>query len=446
MKKLTAVLMCIILVFSLCACSKSGGANNGKMQIYFLNFKPEIADVYKSIAEDYEKETGVAVKVVTAASDTYETTLKSEIGKKDAPTIFQINGPVGYEAWKSYCLDLKNTKLYSYLLNKDLAVTDNGGVYGIPYVVEGFGIIYNNEIMDKYFSLPNKAVSIASADEIKNFATLKSVVEDMTKHKAELGINGVFASTSMSGGETWRWDSHLASVPFYYEMKEKNVDASPIATLFNAKEISFKYDAQFKNLLDLYTNNSVSAKGILGGKSTDDSMAEFALGKAAMVQNGNWAWAQINKVKGNAVKEDSIRFMPLYTGVNGEENQGICIGTENYLAINSKVSEDKQKASIAFLEWLFSSKTGKKYVTEQLNFITPFNTFEDNEKPTDPLAREVINWMGRDVESIDWTFSAFPNQEFKTAFGDAMLEYFQGSKDWNYVKRTVTSSWKEQRT
>ncbi len=444
MKKIFAVILCVFTVLSVTACSSK--TNPQTLEIYFLNFKPEIADIYKEIAQKYKEEKGVSVKVVTAASDTYETTLKSEIAKKDAPTIFQINGPVGYQSWKSYCLNLKNTDLYKHLIDKELAVADGDGVYGIPYVVEGYGIIYNNQIMEKYFSLSDKAVSIASADEIKNFETLKSVAEDMTKHKKELGIDGVFASTSMSGGETWRWDSHLASVPFYYEMKGKSSADSTISTAYKAKEIEFKYSDNFKNLIDLYTNNSVSEKNVLSGKSVDDSMAEFALGKAAMVQNGNWAWSQIKNVSGNTVKESDIKFMPLYTGVNGEENQGICIGTENYFSINSKVSEEKQKASIDFLEWLFTSETGKKYVTEKLEFITPFDTFDDDERPSDPLARQVIDWMGRDVETIDWTFNSFPNLEFKTQFGDALLEYLQGTKDFDYVKKTVIESWKEQRS
>ena len=174
-------------------------------------------------------------------------------------------------------------------------------------------------------------------------------------------------------------------------------------------------------------------------------MSEFALGKAAMVQNGNWAWSQIKNVSGNKVKEDNIKYLPLYTGVDGEENQGLCIGTENYLAINSKVSKEKQEASLKFLEWLFSSDTGKKYVTEKLEFITPFNTFADDEKPSDPLAREVIDWMNRDVRTIDWTFNSFPSQDFKSAFSDALLEYVQGTKDWDYVKKTVIDSWKSER-
>ena len=445
MKKIIACLTAAVLLFTVSACGKKNETdmNSAKADntVYFLNFKPEIADIYKEIAQKYEAEKGVKVKVVTAASNTFETTLKSEIAKSDAPTIFQINGPVGYQSWAKYCKDLSDTKLYDYLSDKDLAIKNSGGVFGIPYVVEGYGIIYNNAIMEKYFALKDKAVSISKAEEITSFKLLKEVVEDMTKHKQELGIDGVFASTSMSGGEQWRWTTHLLNMPIYYEMKDIS-DESTISTAYNAKTIDFKYADNFRNVFDLYINNSTTEKGLLSGKSVEDSMSEFALGKAAMVQNGNWAWEQISKVKGNTVKADDIKYLPIYIGIDGEEKQGLCIGTENYLAINKNVSEQKQKASVEFLEWLFSSETGKDYAVNKLNFISPFNTFKENERPDDPLAREVIKWMEKDKTTVEWVFNSFPSQEFKDDFGNALLEYVQGTKSFDDVKKVTVDGWK----
>lgn len=445
MKKIIACLTAAVLLLTVSACGKKNETdmNSAKADntVYFLNFKPEIADIYKEIAQKYEAEKGVKVKVVTAASNTYETTLKSEIAKSDAPTIFQINGPVGYQSWAKYCKDLSDTKLYDYLSDKDLAIKNSGGVFGIPYVVEGYGIIYNNAIMEKYFALKDKAVSISKAEEITSFKLLKEVVEDMTKHKQELGIDGVFASTSMSGGEQWRWTTHLLNMPIYYEMKDIS-DESTISTAYNAKTIDFKYADNFRNVFDLYINNSTTEKGLLSGKSVEDSMSEFALGKAAMVQNGNWAWEQISKVKGNTVKADDIKYLPIYIGIDGEEKQGLCIGTENYLAINKNVSEQKQKASVEFLEWLFSSETGKDYAVNKLNFISPFNTFKENERPDDPLAREVIKWMEKDKTTVEWVFNSFPSQEFKDDFGNALLEYVQGTKSFDDVKKVTVDGWK----
>lgn len=405
----------------------------GEGKVYYLNFKPEVDEVWQKLAQKYTEETGVPVKVVTAASGTYEQTLMSEIANSEAPTLFQINGPIGYMNWKDYCADLKDTELYSWLLDKSLAVTgEDGGVYGIPYVVEGYGIIYNNSIMEKYFAMDG--AKAASMDEINNFETLKAVAEDMQAKKDELGIKGVFASTSLTPGEDWRWQTHLANIPVFYEYKDKGVS--------DADQLDFSYSDNYKNIFDLYINNSVTAPGLLGSKSVDDSMAEFALGQAAMVQNGNWAWGQISGVDGNVVKEEDVRFLPIYTGVEGEENQGICVGTENFFSINSEASAEDQAASIAFVEWLFSSDTGKAAVTNDLGFIAPFNTFSDDEKPTDPLAQEVIRYMAdTSKNNVSWNFTSFPSQQFKDDFGAALLEYAAGSTDWDSVKMLVIDRW-----
>ena len=421
-KKLASVLLCAVMAASmLTGCGNSGDAaattpaTDSKTDaatteavettaaadgsVYYLNFKPEVDEVWQKLAKEYTEETGVPVKVVTAASGTYEQTLMSEIANKEAPTLFQINGPIGYQNWKDYCADLKDTDLYSWLMDKSLAITgEDGGVYGIPYVVEGYGIIYNDAIMQKYFALDG--AKAASMDEINNFAKLKEVVEDMQAKKDELGIEGVFASTSLTPGEDWRWQTHL------------------------------------------YINNSCTAPGLLGSKSVDDSMAEFALGQAAMVQNGNWGWSQINGVDGNTVKAEDVKFLPIYTGVEGEENQGLCTGTENFFCINKEASAEDQAASIAFVEWLFSSETGKAAVTNDLGFIAPFNTFSDDEKPTDPLAQEVLRYMADSSKtSVAWNFTSFPSQQFKDDFGAALLEYASGSIDWDAVKTTVVERW-----
>lgn len=422
--------------------SGSKADTSGVKSIYFLNFKPEIADKYEAIAKQYKEETGIEVKVKTAASGEYEKTLTSEIAKSDPPTIFQINGPVGYQNWADYCADLKDTELYNLLSDKTLAVTKDEGVYGIPYAVEGYGIIFNDEIMQKYFK--TDGAKAKSTDEINNFDTLKLVVEDMQSKKDDLGIEGVFGSTSLKTGDDWRWQTHLMNVPLYYEFNTG--EGSPITNCLNAAELEFKYSDNFKNLFDLYTDNSCTDKKLLGSKTVDESMAEFATGKCAMIQNGNWAWSQVSDVDGNVVKEENIKFLPLYTGTDKDTTQGLCVGTENYFAINSDVDEATQQASIDFLVWLFSSDYGKKAVTNDLGFIAPFTSFSDDEKPSDPLAKEVLAWMEKDgMESVVWTFAGIPSETWKNDFGASLLEYVQGQKDWSKVVYDAKASWKTER-
>ena len=275
----------------LVACSSDDAVADGG--VYFLNFKPEQDAAYQKIAKAYTDKTGVQVKVVTAASNSYEQTLKAEIGKKDAPTLFQVNGPAGLRTWQEYMADMSDTEI-AQNLNEGIEPLkgEDGKVYGVPFAVEGFGLIYNEEIMDKYFALPDaKAKSI---DEIKAFGKLKEVAEDMQAKKDKLGISGTFASTSLASGEDWRWQTHLANGPVHYEFEDLGTKETA--------DVKFKYNKEFKNLFDLYLNNSTVEKTLAPSKAVSDSMAEFAQGKAAMVQNGNWAWSQINDVSGNVVK------------------------------------------------------------------------------------------------------------------------------------------------
>ncbi|MGO1460659.1 MAG: extracellular solute-binding protein, partial [Flaviflexus sp.] len=297
--------------------------------------------------------------------------------------------------------------------------------------VEGYGIIYNQAIFEDYFAMDGAVVT--SMDEINNFDTLKEVTDDMQARKDELGIDGVFASTSLATGEEWRFQTHLANIPVFYEYDEEGVT--------DKQEIAFSYNENYKNVFDLYLTNSTVEPSLTPSKTVTDSMQEFATGKAAMVQNGNWAWSQISGIEGNVVAEDDIKFLPIYTGVEGEESKSINIGTEAFMAINSEASEADQQATIDFVNWLFSSEEGMDYVTNDLGFIAPFESFGDS-TPSDPLAKEVNRYMtDPDLEPIPWVFTTFPSQKFKDDFAGGLAQYASGNMEWNDVVDIFVSSW-----
>lgn len=437
LKRFVTIFLCFAMIVSVMSgCGKKKEETAEKGSVYYLNFKPEVSAVWEELAKAYTEETGVEMKVITAASGNYESTLKSEIAKKEAPTLFQINGPIGYQSWKDYCLDVKESKFYEQLTDKSLAIQgEDGGIYGVPYTMEGYGIIYNDAIMKKYINLDG--AKIKSVQEVNSFEKLKEVAEDMQSKKEILQIKGVFGSTSLMPGEEWRWYSHLANIAIQKEYEDNNVS--------DMEEIKFSYHASFKRVFDLYLSNSSTEAKMLGSKSVTDSMAEFALGQVAMIQNGNWAWNQIEQVQGNVVKEENVKFLPIYSGIGDEKNQGLCIGTENYFAINKEASQENQKATIDFVNWLISSETGKDYMINKLGNIAPFKTFSDKEKPNDPLAKEILISLERGKKSIPWVFDTFPSQTFKDYFGAALLEYAQGTKDWNHVVDTVRTQWKEEK-
>ena len=412
----------------LAACGGSS-ADDGKGKVYFLNFKPEAADQWVALAKKYTDKTGVQVKVQTAASGTYQQTLKSELAKSDAPTIFQVNGQVDYQNWKGYTADLKDTGIYNELNNKDSALKDGDKVVGVPYVVEYYGIIYNKDLLKKYTELPG--AKIKDAKEINSFDKLKEVSDDMQAKKDQLGIKGAFTSAGFDSSSDWRFKTHLANIPLSYEFKEDGVTTQP-------ETIKGTYLPNFKNIFDLYLKDSTTAPSQLSSKTGNDANSEFALGEAAFYQNGTWAWADLQKA---GMKPDQVGMLPIYIGAKGEENQGLATGSENYLCINAKASEADQKASKDFLNWVVTSDEGIKALSEDMGFTTPFKTF-DKVKSDNPLVEEAVEDSNSGKEQVAWNFTMMPSEEWKNQLGQAMLAYAQGTGSWDDVRKAFVDNWK----
>ena len=413
---------------ALAACGSSTSGDDAKGKVYYLNFKPEAADQWTALAKEYTKEKGVEVKVQTAASGTYEQTLKSEIAKTEAPTLFQVNGPVGYQNWKKYTADMSNTDVYKELANQDVALKDGDKVVGVPYVMETYGLIYNKDILNKYFALDGAKAT--SMDEIDNFDTLKAVADDMQARKDELGIKGAFTSAGFDSSSDWRFKTHLANLPLYYEFKDDNVTEQPAT-------IKGTYLPNYKKIFDLYITDSTTDHTQLSAKTGDDANSEFALGEAAFYQNGTWAWTDLQKA---GMKAESVGMMPIYTGVKGEEKQGLATGSENYWCINDKASDADKKATEDFLSWVITSDTGKKAISQDMGFTTPFKTFDDV-KFDNPLTEAAVEDQKSGKTQVSWNFTMMPSEEWKNKVGQALLEYAQGTGKWDAVKTAFVDGW-----
>lgn len=401
----------------------------GDGSVYYLNFKPEQADQWVELAKVYTAETGVPVTVVTAASGTYEPTLKSEMAKSEAPTLFQVNGPVGLASWKDYCYDLKDSAVYKDLASDDFAlIGDDGSVKGIAYVIETYGLIYNKKILNDYIAMDGAV--IASIDEINNFATLKAVADDLQAKKDDLGIEGAFASTGFDASSDWRFKTHLANLPLYYEYKADGINSS--------EAVKGTFLDEYKQIFDLYITDSTCEPTLLSGKTGTDAASEFALGEAVFYQNGTWAYGD---VKDNEVADEDLGMMPIYIGAEGEEKQGLCTGSENYWCVNSKAPEEDIQATLAFLQWVVESEAGKSALAEEMGFVTPFTTFTQEYLPANPLVAAADEDVKKGNTAVSWNFTTMPSEEWKNKLGSALLEYAQGTGDWAAVETAYVDNW-----
>ncbi len=433
-KKLLALLLSAVMVCAMATgCGKeeapagSEQANAEVGKVYYLNFKPEADAAWQALAKQYTEETGVEVKVVTAASGEYETTLTTEMAKSSAPTMFQVGNQNALATWQDYCLDLTGTEVFNEMTTEDFNIKgEDGGTYAIGYCYEAFGLITNKALL---------AEAGYSVEDIKDFASLKAVAEDITARKDELGFSA-FSSAGLDGSSSWRFSGHLANMPMYYEFRDNNVTSQPA-------EVTGAYLDNFKAIWDLYINNSTVDVAALATATGDQSEAEFGKGEAVFFQNGTWEYANLvtDETKGFLMNKDDLTMLPIYCGVEGEENAALCCGTENCWAVNSQASEADQKATLDFMKWVVTSEAGTQMMAEQFGPI-PFKAAKASENVFFTAANDLIA-DGKYV--VTWAFNYTPNVDaWRTGIVSALQQYSANGGSWDDVVTAYVNGWATQ--
>ena len=413
MKKIVALVLALALCLALAMTASAEGS------VYYLNFKPEQDAQWQELAKLYTEKTGVTVNVVTAASGNYETTLMSEMEKSDCPTLFQVNGPVGLANWKDYCYDLKDSEIYKHLTSDAFALKDGDSVLGMAYCIETYGIIANTALLEK---------AGYKAEDINTFAKLKEVADDIQARKDELGVDGAFTSAGMDGSSDWRFKTHLANMPIYYEYQADGIGST--------EAIKGTYLDNYKAIWDLYITDSTCDPKLLAAKTGDDARNEFLAGKAVFFQNGTWEWGNLS-----SMGAENLTMLPIYIGAEGEENQGLCTGTENFWCVNGTAKQEDIDATLAFLNWLVTSDEGRKAMAIDMGFAAPFDTFTGEYAPSNPCVLLGNEMALNGKTPVAWAFTTIPSEEWKNGVGSALTAYAAGTGDWAGVVTAFVDGW-----
>ena len=419
MKKTLALILAAVMALSLVACAKTpaNGGTEAKGSVYYLNFKPEADQAWQDLAKTYTEQTGVEVKVVTAASGQYDTMLTSELDKSAPPTMFQVGNQGAVNSYGDFCYPLDNTDVMKEMTTQDFNLKNaNGETVSIGYCYEAYGIIVNKALL--------KQAGYELSD-ITNFETLKKVADDIQARKAELGVDGAFTSAGMDGSSDWRFKTHLANLPIYYEYKADGIGSTDA--------IKGTYLDNYKKIWDLYITDSTCDPKLLASKTGNDAVAEFVGKKAVFYQNGTWAYSDVKDLG-----DDNLGMLPIYIGAEGEENQGLCTGSENFWCVNNTSSDEDIQATLDFLYWCVTSEAGTSAMADKMGFVIPFKKAKDS---TNPLIAIANDYVAEGKTSVDWCFSTMPSEEWKNGLGSALTAYAAGTGDWDGVVTAFVDGW-----
>lgn len=408
---------------STAASTDNGDNAGGGGSVYWLNFKPEADETLQKLAKKYKEDKGVDVKVLTAASGTYDQQLSAEMEKSDAPTIFVIGNPSKAKQWSSYTLDLKDTDVAKELTSDAYNMYDGDKLAAIGYCYECYGIIVNPKLVEQ---------AGHKVEDIKDFDSLKTVVEDIHKRASELGFDA-FTSCDMDDSSSWRFTGHMANIDYYYEEK-----AAGGAWTETPATITGEFLPQFKNLYDLCINNSLTdPKDLATGGH--DAANEFTSGKAAFTIQGSWEYPKYSE------KVPDVKMIPYYCGADGEEKAGLNCGTENYWAVNAKASEEDQKATLDFMYWCVTDKSASEMLVEAFG-VMPYKQAVES---TNGFLKDAATLESNGNYVMDWAFNYQPNvDEYRKALVSALNAYNadQSDANWDQVKAAFVDGWATQYT
>ena len=415
MKKTLALLLALVMVFALCAC----GSKSSTGSVYWLNFKPESDEVLQKVAKLYTDKTGVPVKVVTAASGTYSQTLTAEMDKSSPPTLFVVGNANSVKDWSDYVVDLKGTPIANELNTDAYNLYDeNGKLVSIGYCFECYGIVVNPD---------HVAAAGHSMDELKNFAGLKAVAEDIHKNAASLGFDA-FSAADMDGSSSWRYTGHLINLEYYYEEQASGTKWTEAPTALTGD-----FFDNFRNIYDLSINNSTTDPKELatGGH---DPVNEFISGKSTFVLTGSWDYSAISETVPNAT------MIPYYCGVSGEEKAGLNCGTENCWAVNAKASEADQKATMDFLVWCVTDPEASRLLVDSFGAM-PYKSAVES---TNAFLAAADAYAAAGNYVMDWATNYQPGvDDYRAAAVSALNAYNADQTDanWEQVKTAFIDGW-----
>ena len=433
MKKFLALILALVMALSLVACG--GGSNDAQGEgdgdatatgsVYYLNFKPEADQAWQDLAAAYTAETGVPVKVVTAASGQYDTTLTAELDKDAAPTMFQVGNMGAVNSYGEFCYNLEGTDVWNQMTTHDFDLKNaDGETVSIGYCYEAFGIIVNKALLEK---------AGHSLDEITNFESLKAVADDIHANAATLGFDA-FTSAGLDGSSSWRFSGHLANMPLYYEFRDDNVTAQPAT-------IKGTYLDNYKAIWDLYITDSATTGAALLTATGDAAEAEFGEGKAVFYQNGTWEYSNLTAADKFGMNADDLAMIPIYCGVDGEEQAGLCCGTENCWAVNKNASEEDIKATLDFMNWVVTSDAGTTMLAEQFGPCP----FKNAKTPENVFFAQANEYVANGNYTVTWAFNWTPAvDDWRAAVVDALSQYTTGSGSWDNVKTAFVEGWATQ--
>ena len=360
-----------------------GGALKKGGKITVFQSKTEIMEDLAALTKEYTKETGVEVELQETTGDSYFSDLKTGLANGDGPTVFSLQPGAESREMSDYLEDLKDLSFADKIL-EGMADTIAGKTIGVPYTVEGFGLVYNGDLV--------KASGLTSVDALV----------DYLKDCDSKGVNGLGLSQ-----EDYFLIAHILNAPFAVQKDPETY----LQKVLGGQERLVKNKAfvEFGRLMEGIRANCANPADI-----TYDSNCEgFAAGKTAMIHQGNWCYSMLSGY--NVDFDMGIAAVP----IRGNKKLSVSVPTAWY--VNMDAPDDEKALAKDFLEWMYTSKTGESYLMDKFKFIPVVEGMSS--ESLDPVSQSIADAVASG-NTIPWVMSDWPAGIVTTDLAPLAKEFF----------------------
>lgn len=428
MKKLSALVLALLMALSLAACgggtpapsggeaeSDAGGADNGggNVNITIFNSKSEIQSQFEEMAAEYTKATGVGVEVYFS-SDTVAAHMATRYASNDPYTLAMVDAKDVYSLGAEHAIDLSNE---DWVANTNYAVSVDGQVMGFPVCVEARGLMYNADAIEAITGEPFVPSDYATLDAFKGLLET-------------LAAGGMEAPVGIMK-EDWSLAGH-----FLAEVYEEQDDVFAFVDGLYAGTENLSDNAKFNALMDYFDvmkqYNYAAASPIAAEREISEQY--LAEGKIAFMFGGNWDWSMINAYE----YSENLGMMPVPQNLDDGDNQKLVGGGSKFFFIDSSeyTSDEQRQAAKDFLNWLVFDAAGNKFLTEDCALVPAFSNIEAAN--LDPLGASVKSYA--DTGSLIDNYNYLPDDHY-SLMGAELQKYLANQLDRAGLAAAIEQYW-----
>lgn len=385
MKKTLVSILVLLLTFTLAACgaakntepaaespaattSPAANTDQEKVTIIITNGKGEIATQWEQAAKDFmTANPNITVEAHSQAVGDTLGILDKLTASGSVVTLAMIEPGGVLNKYKDFGIDLTNEKWNEE--TKDGFKDASGKIVGFPFAIEGFGLVYNKNVVEKAVGGSFDPFSINTRDKLKEL--FDKIVASGVKYPVAYQT------------EAWSVSNHYST-----QFLNQAEDANTIVTQLKEGTFDLAGNAAWNgyyDTMDLLASKEYNKFGERPlGKYYDEAHVSVGKGESAMLFNGNWAFDSLKAVAG-----DSFGFIPVPNDNNPENplNNKIVAGPTQILVINKDATPAQQEAAKKFLNWIVYDNAGQDFLVNKSQIISAFKN--NPNKVTNPLGAAI---------------------------------------------------------